>query len=109
CVAEIAGPARHELDKIDEGTAHRRKVSWLNGKQPIPRPIARTALQSRMTVRGTCADATDLVDEIRDAQDQAQRGTNPTFATELHTLLVKHTLDELRRGRINDHGFELLV
>jgi restriction system protein len=108
-VAEVAGPARHEPDKIDEDTAHRRKVSWLNGKRPVPRRIARTALQSRMTVRGTCADATDLLGEIRDAVEQAQRGANPTFATDLQALLVEHTLAELRRGRINDHGFELVV
>jgi restriction endonuclease Mrr len=62
-----------------------------------------------MTVRGTCNEATDLLDEIRDALEQAQQGTTPTFATDLYECLVKHTLAELHNGRIDDHGFERLV
>src|SRR5688572_6652204 len=65
-VAKVTGPARHDEGKVADDAAHRRPVKWLNDGKPIPRRFARAALQSRMKVRQTCADATDLVAEIED-------------------------------------------
>src|SRR3982751_4424078 len=53
-VAQVSGDATHGNG---EHTLYRRPVKWLNDKQAIPRKIARAALQSRMKIQGTCADA----------------------------------------------------
>lgn len=108
-VAKVIGKATHDPKKVEEDTAFRRKVTWLNGKRPIPRSVARAAFQSRMKTQGTCAAATDLLDEIRECLDLASREERPTFADDLHNRLVRETLEEIRSGRLNDFGFESLL
>jgi predicted Mrr-cat superfamily restriction endonuclease len=63
-VAKVRGEAIHDTSRVVHDTAFRRKVTWLNQKQPIPRAFARAALHSRMKTYGTCAYATDLLGEI---------------------------------------------
>lgn len=108
-VAEIGGPATCDPSKVEDDSAYRRSVRWLNGKKPIPRQAARSALISRMKTQGTCADATDLVGEIRDCLTLASRGDSPTFQSDLQTRLVREALAELRSGRIDSFGFERLI
>ncbi|MCS3698102.1 restriction endonuclease [Salinibacter ruber] len=108
-VAEITGEARYETDRIEEDTAHRRSVKWLNDGEPIPRGIARSALQSRMKARQTCVEATDLIDEIQDALEAARSDEQPSFDSDLRQKLVQDTLEELRRGRLSHREFEQLV
>jgi len=108
-VAKVEGVARHDSSRVADDTAFRRPVTWLNEKQPIPRAFARAALQTRMKVQGTTADAADLLDEIRESLRVAQGEATPTFESDLYTRLVQDTLDEIRSGRINDFGFESLL
>ena len=108
-VAEVTGDARYEPEKVEDDTAHRRSVEWLNDKEPIPRGTARSALQSRMKARQTCVEATDLIPEIQDALEAAQSEGEASFDTDLREKLVKDTLEELRRGRLNSYDFEQLV
>lgn len=108
-VAEITSPATYAPSKVEEDSAYRRSVRWLNDKKPIPRHVARSALISRMKTQGTCADATDLVGEIRDCLSLASRGESPTFQTDLQARLVREVLAELRSGRIENFGFERLI
>ena len=84
-------------------------MAWLNGKARIPRRNARVALQSRMKVQNTCADATDLLDEILALLDASAKGETPTFDKDLRNRLIEETLKEIRSGRINDYGFEGLL
>jgi predicted Mrr-cat superfamily restriction endonuclease len=100
-VGEVNGPARYEESKVGEDTAYRRSVNWLNSKKPIPRRVARAALQSRMKIQGTSADAADLLDEIR-------RVLKPptSFEEDLHKLLVEHAIEEIRTGKMDGAGFE---
>ena len=105
-VGEVAGPAFYDKNKVDEDSAYRRPVKWLNDKIAIPRAIAKSALVSRMKARGTSADATDLVKEIEGCLT-AKRGA--TFETDLQSRLAKVTLDELRSGRMENFGFERLI
>jgi hypothetical protein len=63
-LAEVTGSAWYDVSKKEDDSAYRRPVRWLNGKRPISRQLARSALLARMKTQGTCADATDLVDEI---------------------------------------------
>jgi len=108
-VAKVTGDARYEPEKVEDDTAHRRSVKWLNDKEPIPRGTARSALQSRMKARQTCVEATDLIPEIQDALEAAQSGGEASFDTDLREKLVNDTLEELRRGRLDSYDFEELV
>lgn len=108
-VAQISGPATYDSAKVSEDSAYRRKVWWLNDKKPIPRALARSALLSRMKTQGTCAYATDVIDEIRECLKLAAADEAPTFETDLIARLARETLDELRSGRLEDFGFETLV
>lgn len=108
-VGEVIGPVCHHPSKVADDTAFRRPVNWLNGKKRIPRRNARVALQSRMKVQNTCADATDLLDEVLALLDTAAKGETPTFDKDLRNRLIEETLKEIRSGRINDYGFESLL
>jgi predicted Mrr-cat superfamily restriction endonuclease len=108
-VAKVTGDARYEPEKVEDDTAHRRSVNWLNDSEPIPRGIARSALQSRMKARQTCVEATDLIPEIQDALEAAQSDEQPSFDSDLRQKLVQDTLEDIRKARIEPYGFEKLV
>ena len=108
-IGRIAGPAFHLPEKAKEDTAYRRKVDWLNNKQPVLRATARAALQSRAKIQGTSADASDLVSEIMECLGDATRQEHRTFDEDLKARLVKEALDEMRSGRLDSFKFEHLV
>lgn len=108
-VAEVAGPATYNPAKVDDDSAYRRAVRWLNGGKPISRQLARSALVSRMKTQGTCAGATDLLDEIKQCLHLAAGGQTPTFHTDLQARLIREVLAEMRSGRIESFGFERLI
>jgi len=108
-VAKVTEPAIYDKGKKADDASYRRPVDWLNGKKPIPRSIARAALISRMKTQGTCANATDLLYEIMECLRVAKSGEAPSFDTDLQTRLVRETLDEMRSGRMDSHGFERLI
>lgn len=108
-IAEIEGPAIYVAEKVADDTAYRRPVKWLNDNKPIRRDLAKSALISRMKTQGTCAYATDLLDEIKECLQIASSGKIPTFQTDLQSRLVRETLNELRMGRMDSFGFERLI
>lgn len=108
-VAKVTGPAVYNTNKIPDDTAYRRPVQWLNGEKPIRREVAKSALIARMKTQGTCAYATDLLDEIKECLQIASSAQAPTFQTDLQSRLVRETLDELRGGRMDSFGFERLI
>jgi predicted Mrr-cat superfamily restriction endonuclease len=108
-VAEVSGPATYDPARVDDDSAYRRPARWLNGAKSIPRLLARSALLSRMKTYGTCAAATDLLDEIKECLGLAERGETPTFQRDLQASLVRAVLAELRSGRIESFGFERLI
>ena len=108
-VAEVIGSATYNKDKMTDDTAYRRSVKWLADKKPIPRSLAKSALISRMKIQGTCASASDLIEEIKECVNLLKLGEKPTFQTDLQKRLVKAALDELRDGRMESFGFENLI
>ncbi len=108
-VAKVTGPAYHDPSKLEEDTAFRRPVEWLNDKKPIQRRKGRSALQSRMKIQNTCAEATDLVGEITELLETEAKGATPSFEEDLRSCLITTTLQEIRSGRIDPYGFERLV
>jgi hypothetical protein len=108
-VATVRGDRLYLPDKAEEHTAFRRPVEWLNGKQPIPRRNARAALQSRMKIRQTCGDASDLVEQIEDAIGTATSIRPPEFGVDLRSKLIDQAKAEMTSGRMDSYGFENLV
>lgn len=108
-VAEIAGVARYLSEAVDQHTAFRRPVRWLNDKQPLPRRSARAALQSRMKMRQTCGDASDLIADIADSLEVAGTDSQPTFGADLRARLVNQAKVEMTSGRMDSYAFENLV
>jgi hypothetical protein len=108
-VAKVTEEARYDESRASEDTAYRRSVKWLNGARPISRSLARSALVSRMKIQGTCANAGDLVDEIKECLALAERDEKPTFEKDLQQRLISHALEEIRSGRIDPYGFENLI
>ena len=108
-VARVSGSATYDQSKVDEDTAYRRHVDWLNKKQAIPREVARSALISRMKTQGTSAYASDLLAEIEECVDIASSDSKPSFQSDLQTRLISETLKEIRSGRMDSHGFERLI
>ena len=108
-VAEVTGDATYNPTKIEDDSAYRRAVRWLNEGKSIPRTLARSALISRMKTQGTTAHASDLLDEIKECLRLADKGEVPTFQTDLQSRLVREALAELRDGRIESYGFERLI
>lgn len=108
-VAKVTGPATYSPDKVRTDSAYRRKVEWLNGKTPIPREHARSALLLRMKSQSTSVDATDLIDQIEDCVALADRGEKRTFADDLQRILIQQVLTEIQDGRMDDRGFERLI
>ena len=108
-VARVTGPAVYLEEKAEEDTAYRRSVEWLNGGRQIARSSARSALVSRMKTQGTSADASDLILQILECLEAAEKGDEPAFQTDLQGRLIRETLDEIRGGRMDSFGFERLV
>lgn len=108
-VAEVAGSAARHPDKVAEDTAHRRPVRWLNDKKPIPRSQVPAGLYARMKIRGTSADASEFVEDIRDVIERQKSGSNVTFDSDLHETLIAATVERLRQGFVNEREFERVI
>lgn len=108
-VAEVTGAARHDREQVNDDTAHRRTVKWLNNKKAIPRSHARAALQTRMKFQQTVVEATDLLPEIDDVLEHLGKDKAPSFDDDFQRALVVGALREIRTGRLDPYGFERLV
>jgi predicted Mrr-cat superfamily restriction endonuclease len=108
-IANVKGEPYHDPTKINDDTAYRRAATWLNHAKAMVRGIARAALQSRMKVRQTCVDASDLVEEIEEVLKVAEEGGRGTFGEELRQRLIETTIDEIGHGVMNERRFEELI
>lgn len=108
-VAKIVGPPTYDCSMIEQDTAYRRRVEWLNNGHPIPRSHAKSALIARMKHQGTSAQASDLLDGIDECLRTAGSGESPTFATDLQARLIPEVRKELQSGRIDSYGFERII
>ena len=108
-VVRVSGAALYDQSRVDEDTAYRRGVDWLNKKQAIPRAMARSALVARMKIQGTSARASDVFAEIEECIEVAGSESEPSFLRDLQSRLISETLKEIRSGRMDSFGFERLI
>jgi predicted Mrr-cat superfamily restriction endonuclease len=98
-------------DNINEDTAIRRNVKWLNYGKPIPREYCSAGLVSRLKYQGTCVGATDLINEIESALETAKKGDSPSFKEQLNDILIQevHALLKSDKAYLDSNKFEKLV
>ncbi len=108
-MAEVTGPPTYDPRLVEDDSAYRRPVRWLNNKHPIERRFARAGLVSRMKTQSTCVQATDLLPEIREVLAEIEAGRSPSFDQDLRRKLIAETLREIQSGRVDDFRFESLV
>lgn len=68
-VARVTGNPIYQASKVPDGTAYRRPVEWLNNKKPWLRSIVPSELMRAMKKRGTCFEATQFLEDIRNCID----------------------------------------
>lgn len=110
-IGEIKSDLIFKPEKIDEDTAIRRNVKWLNNGKPIPRDYCSAGLVSRLKYQGTCVGVTDLIEEIESAIEAAKNGKTPSFKDQLKEKLIQDTSDLLRSNKafLDCNKFEDLV
>lgn len=110
-IGEVTSDLIFKPEKIDEDTAIRRNVKWLNNGKPIPRDYCSAGLVSRLKYQGTCVGATDLIEEIESAIEKVKKGTAPSFKDQLNEKLIQETSELLRSDKafLDDTKFETLV
>lgn len=98
-------------EKVDEDTAIRRNVEWLNQGKQIDRDLCGAGLISRLKYYGTCVSATDLIDDLKLAIYNAEKDLKPNFKNQLTEDLKIRVAEFLisKKAYLDDRGFEVLV
>ena len=96
-VARILGPATYDKSRIEDDTAYRRKVEWLNNKKPIDYAKAEPGLQEKLKERYISRNASRWLKEIKECLNDAE--TNSTFSqAEANTMKHPHPLNTILYG-----------
>lgn len=98
-------------DKVDEDTAIRRNVKWLNDRKPIQRDYCGAGLISRLKYQGTCVSATDLIEDIERAIESSKKKRKPSFKNQLNENLKQIVGEFLvsKDAYLDDRKLEKLV
>ncbi|MDO5090872.1 MAG: restriction endonuclease [Cardiobacteriaceae bacterium] len=96
-------------DKVEDDSAYRRNIEWLNNKEKIPRNKASAAIQSRLKGRHTVISGYGLSEDLNSLIEEISRGDIKDFYQTLKQDLTKKTLKILRNGKMNPLDFERLI
>ena len=94
-VAKILGPATYEKSRIEDDTAYRREVEWLNDKKPIDYAKAEPGLQEKLKERYISRNASRWLKEIKECLNDAE--TNSTFSQAKENTM-QHPLNTILYG-----------
>lgn len=110
-IGEITSAPIFDAEKIEEDTAIRRNVNWLNNGKPIQRDYCGSGLISRLKYQGTCVGATDLIEEIEKVLDNEKKGLHSGFKRQLSEILKESAITWLNSDSayLDDKKFEQLV
>lgn len=110
-VCKITSGVIYKPDCIDEDTAIRRDIEWLNGGEPIDRSLASNTLISRLKYYGTLINITDLKQHLETALDNAQAGGALSFQEQAFESAVNQieTLLTAPETNMDPRRFEILV
>ncbi len=110
-LGEITSNLIYLQDRIEDDTAIRRNVKWLNNGKPILRDYCGSGLISRLKYQGTCVGATDLIDDIEIALKNSNSKEKPNFKTQLNEKLKQQAAKFLtsKESYLDDVKFEKLV
>lgn len=110
-LGRITSNVKYIEDKLEEDTAIRRDVEWLNECIPIQRDYCSAGLVSRLRYQGTCVSATDLIEGINKALESSKKKIRPTFKNQLNESLKLKVSEFLisNESYLDDRKFEELV
>lgn len=110
-LGEITSDTIYLEDKVEDDTAIRRNVKWLNDGKPIQRDYCGAGLISRLKYQGTCVSATDLIEDIRLANESSKKRRRPTFKNQLNENLKMKVADFMvsKEAYLDDRKFENLI
>jgi predicted Mrr-cat superfamily restriction endonuclease len=101
--------AYYKDEKVEEDTAYRRSVTWLNNKKPYTRRKAYSKMQSKMKSQSTCVEAKDILPEIHSFIERQEKGVESDFNSDLLEILRSDILNQIRTGVMNERDFERLI
>jgi len=108
-LAEVTGHALYDHECLEDNSAYRRPVRWLNDKRPLPRGLAGSALISRMRTPGICANSTDLLNDIKECLHVASGGRPTLLENAVHARLVGEIRAELHSETMDRHRFDQMI
>lgn len=94
-VARILGHATYDKSRIEDDTAYRRKVEWLNNKKPIDYTKAKPGLREKLKERYISRNASRWLKEIKECLNDAE--TNSTFSQAKENIM-QHPLNTILYG-----------
>lgn len=99
-VARILGPVTYDKLRIEDDTAYRRKVEWLNNKKPIAKADAQPGLQEILNKPYMISyNASHSLKEIKECLNEAETNFDSTFSqAEANTMKDPHPLNTILYG-----------
>ncbi len=110
-IGEITSDLIFIPEKINEDTAIRRNVKWMNNGNSVLRDYCSAGLVSRLKYQGTCVNASDLIEDIENAMTFSQKNSLPDFRNQLNEKLKQEASSLLISDKsfLDDSKFEKLV
>lgn len=110
-IGEIVGEAYYFQPGLQDDTAIRRNVKWLNNKKPILRDYCDSGLISRLKYQGTCVAAGDLIQSIKTALESAVNNKAVSFKEQAQDKLREQLISVLssKSTNLTPKKFEELV
>ena len=111
-VARILGPATYEKSKVEDDTAYRRKVEWLNNKKPIAKAKAKPGLQATLSYQHASCPASQWLEEIKECLMKhslntilyGPPGTGKTYNTSHYAVAIieDKSMEDLKKEGYDD-------
>lgn len=110
-IGEVIEDAKYYPEGLENDTAIRRKVKWLNNKNSIPRDFCDAGLISRLKYQGTCVGAGDLVVGIENALNAANKNQPISFREQAKEKLKEDLILILssKSANLSPKKFEELI
>lgn len=110
-VGRIVSNVKFLPEYLDNDTAIRREVEWLNEGKPVMRDFCCAGMVSRLKYQGTCVGASEFIEDIENSLILAKENKTPSFKNQLKENLKKEVSELLisKEAYLDDRKFEKLV
>jgi predicted Mrr-cat superfamily restriction endonuclease len=110
-LGEVTSSPIFVKEKLEDDTAIRRNVKWLNEKKEILREYCSSGLISRLKYQGTCVSATDLIADIEIALENSRLNKKVSFKNQLNEKLKLDISEFIKSDQayLSNSKFEHLI